>query len=80
MKNQTRNGKEKGRCRYRPHSFREHNLDMLEEKYLALEYLAIKRKKVSALDQEAYLASLMSVSQSHLRINKLGLGLFDTYL
>lgn len=47
---------------------------MLEEKYLALEYLGIKRKKVSALDQEAYLVSLMSVSQSHLRITNLDSG------
>ena len=53
---------------------------MLEEKCLALEYHAIKRKKVSALDQEGYLASLMSVLQSHLRFNKLGLRLSDTDL
>lgn len=53
---------------------------MLEEKCLALEYLAIKRKKVSALHQEEYLASLMIVVHSHLRLNKLGLRLFETYL
>lgn len=74
------NEKLKGRGRYRANSAGECNLDMLEERCLALEHPATKRKKVSALGQEESVASLVSVLQSHLRFNKLGLRLFDTYL
>jgi len=75
-----RNCNKEGRGRYRTNSFREHNLDMLEEKRLALGYLAMKRKKASALDGEEYLASLTSVLPPHLRFNKFALRLFAAYL
>lgn len=53
---------------------------MLEERCLALADPAINRNKVSALGQEESVASLVSVLQSHLRFNKLGLRMFDMYL